>query len=282
MGIRGPTKITPTHTVLVEIGGISVELHTHSAAFRQLLEDRYANFLGESVQSDATFNIELRDPTTERSVDADLQVRMSDATWFFQRGDFQARWNPASGLGHILQSPSPYAIDSVLRIVHTLILATRGGFLVHAASAIRDDRAYLFAGVSGAGKTTISRLAPPHVTLLTDEVSYVRPEKDGYRAYGTPFAGELAKAGENRSAPLAAIFLLHQGPENRIESVDTSEVATALMRHILFFSDDHELVARVFHSACQLIESVPVRRLIFTPDRLVWEIIGKTWELSHT
>jgi len=38
-------------------------------------------------------------------------------------------------------------------------------------------------------------------------------------AFGTPFAGELAKAGENVSAPLEAVFLLAQGPENRRDPV---------------------------------------------------------------
>ncbi len=91
-----------------------------------------------------------------------------------RRGDFRAHWDPSAGRGHIRQSANPYSIDSVLRIVHTLILAREGGFLLHSAGAIRNGRAFLFSGVSGAGKTTISRLAPPDVTLLTDEVSYIR------------------------------------------------------------------------------------------------------------
>ena len=99
---------------------------------------------------------------------------MQDGTWRLRRGDFRAHWNPAAGRGSIRQSANPYSIDSVLRIVHTLILAREGGFLLHSAGAIRNGRAFLFSGVSGAGKTTISRLAPPDVTLLTDEVSYIR------------------------------------------------------------------------------------------------------------
>lgn len=90
------------------------------------------------------------------------------------RGDFQAEWDTASRRGWVRQTANPYGIDAVLRILHSLILAPQGGFLVHAASAVRHGRAFLFAGVSGAGKTTISRLAPPDVKLLTDEISYVR------------------------------------------------------------------------------------------------------------
>ena len=39
-----------------------------------------------------------------------------------------------------------------MRIVHSLIVAERGGFLLHAASAICEGHAYLFSGVSGAAK----------------------------------------------------------------------------------------------------------------------------------
>ena len=63
--------------------------------------------------------------------------------------------------GIFVQSANPYSIDAALRIIHSLILARQGGLLVHAASAVRNGKAFLFAGVSGAGKTTISRLAPP-------------------------------------------------------------------------------------------------------------------------
>src|SRR6202035_118650 len=138
-------------------------------------------------------------------------VKIDGGEWLLKRGDFRARWNPEGSFGHIHQSHSPYAIDCVLRIVHTLILARQGGFLVHAASAIRGGKAFLFSGVSGAGKTTISRLAPPDVTLLTDEVSYVRRDDDGYRACGTPFAGELARVGENCSAPIDCLFFSQAG-----------------------------------------------------------------------
>jgi hypothetical protein len=162
----------------------------------------------------------------------------------------------------------------VLRIVHTILLAKEGGFLVHAASAVRNGRAFIFAGVSGAGKTTISRLAPKDATLLTDEISYVRKQEDGsYAAFGTPFTGELAKLGENIQAPIAALYLLKQGPENRIDSVSGIEATRALLSNILFFAEDAGLVRQVFDAACEFTSRVPVYRLTFLPDARVWEMI---------
>jgi hypothetical protein len=49
--------------------------------------------------------------------------------WKLTRGDFYAEWDPSSRRGRIHQSANPYSIDAVLRIVHTLVLAGKDGFL---------------------------------------------------------------------------------------------------------------------------------------------------------
>ncbi|HWY58740.1 MAG TPA: hypothetical protein VNZ03_30025 [Terriglobales bacterium] len=274
--MRQSSQISASDGVAIEIGGMAIGLRTRDPAFRELLENRYAGFIQPSADPQFEFDIELFEPSETSHADEDAQVKVQNGQWLLQRGDFRARWDAKAGRGHIRQSCNPYAIDSVLRIVHTLILARQGGFLVHAASAILGGRAFLFAGVSGAGKTTISRLAPSDATLLTDEISYVRRNANQYRACGTPFAGELARLGENQSAPLSTLFLLEKGPQNRIEPVAASEAIRLLLRNILFFAEDIDLVNLVFRAACEFVEQVPVRRLIFVPDERVWEIIRKS------
>jgi hypothetical protein len=264
---------TEKASVSIEIGGMPIALRTDDLSFQQLIENRYAGFVGTSPSRQFEFDIELYEPSGPAPSDDELEVRIEAGEWLLKRGDFRARWNPAAGIGHIRQSRSPYAIDCVLRIVHTLILAKQGGFLVHAASAIRGGKAFLFSGVSGAGKTTISRLAPPDATLLTDEISYVRREGNRYMACGTPFAGELARVGENCSAPLSALFLLEKGLQNKIEPISPTEAVQRLLRNILFFADDAELVKLVFQSACEFASVVPIHRLVFVPDQRVWDII---------
>ena len=264
---------TAKESVLIEIGGMATALRTDDPSFQRLIENRYAGFVGASPRSHFEFDIDLYEPSGPAPADDELEVKMEEGEWLLKRGDFRARWNPDAGIGRIRQSRSPYAIDAVLRIVHSLILARQGGFLVHAASAIRGGKAFLFSGVSGAGKTTISRLAPPDATLLTDEISYVRREGNRYIACGTPFAGELARVGENCSAPLSAFFLLEKGPQNRIEPISPTEAIQRLLRNILFFADDPGLVNLVFQSACEFASLVPIHRLVFVPDQRVWDII---------
>ena len=265
----------------IEIGGIPIRVNTTDADFLNMLQNRYAGFVGSSEHAAIEFDVDLFTPGFV-DPDADVRVTQRVGKWALERGDFRAEWEPARRTGTIRQSANPYSIDAVLRIVHTLVLAQEGGFLMHAASAIRNGKAFLFAGVSGAGKTTISRLAPSDATLLTDEISYVR--KDGrkdvkkqnlsYVAFGTPFTGELAKLGENVSAPISALYLLAQGPENRIDPVAPGQAVRELLANVLFFAEDQELVQRSFHAACEFVSRVPVSRLTFVPDARVWEMIG--------
>jgi hypothetical protein len=257
--------------VTVEIGGIPISLKGGDPDFCGLIERRYAGFVNPAATPEFEFEFDLAPPADPS--DEDARVFKKGFTWFFQRGDFRATWDVRSRRGWVRQSPNPYSLDSVLRIAHSLVLADEGGFLLHSASAIRNGRAFLFSGVSGAGKTTMARLAPPDANLLTDEISYVRRCESGYRAYGTPFAGELARAGENLSAPIDTLYFLVQGPENRVEPISSSDAVRALMRHILFFSDDRELVRRVFDAALRFVSCVNVAKLIFTPDARAWELV---------
>ena len=353
-------------SIIVEIGGMPILVRTDNTAFADMLRDRYREFaLVDASHPVMELDIELMPGPSHDSVqgseggasrvgnsifgddvdaDADASVRVEAGRWIMERGDFRAEWDPQTHRGWVRQSMNPYSIDGVLRILHSLILAREGGFLVHGASAVRNGRAFVFAGVSGAGKTTLARLAPPDVTLLTDEISYIRPQEQGtggrgqgtvyrvqetgggseepevrsprfgvrrpdskfkiadfesripkpeprtanpesltpdtqhltpsFSAYGTPFAGELARIGEKVQAPLAMLFLLKQGPENRIEPVGAAQAARELLRHVLFFAHDEELVRMIFQTVCDFVRRVPVRRLEFTPDARVWELIA--------
>jgi hypothetical protein len=270
--VPGVTVAQERSDVVVEIGGLPIRLRSSDPEFIRLIQDRYAGYVSFSDEACFEFDIELAPPGTE-SGEEDLRVTWDSGRWLMERGDFRAEWNPSTARGRIEQTINPYSLDSVLRIVHTLLLSRKGGFLVHASSAIRNGRAFLFSGVSGAGKTTMARLAPPDAALLTDEISYVTLQQDLYTAVGTPFFGELARVGENLRAPIECVYLLAKGPENKIEPLEGADAVRGLLENILFFARDPEFVKLVFDAAFEFVGRVPIRRLTFVPDARVWELI---------
>jgi len=259
--------------LIVQIGGIPIQLKTNNPSFRRLIEERYAGFLSPAAQPACRFKIQLTSDDAHRG-DQDARVFRIGSAWSLERGDFRAELDMRRRAGWIRQSCNPYSLDSVLRITHSLLLAMKGGFLLHAASAVRNGHAFLFAGVSGAGKTTIVRHAPADATVLTDEVSYVRQVGLGYEACGTPFAGELARSGANLSAPLHTVFFLEKAQANTIQPIGPRDAARALLRHILFFAEDADLARAVFDSAVEFVSRVHTARLAFRPDASIWELVG--------
>ncbi len=270
--VPGVKAATQASSVVVEIGGLPIRLHCDNPSFVRQIQERYTGYVSEKNDARFDFQIELA-PLGTKSRDEDVRVTWDAGRWLMERGDFRAEWNPSTSRGRIQQTINPYSLDSVLRIVHTLLLAREGGFLLHASSAIRNGRAFLFSGVSGAGKTTMARLAPPDAALLTDEISYVTLRHGKYYAVGTPFFGELARVGENLEAPIEALYLLAKGPENKIEPIEGADAVRGLLGNILFFARDPEFVKLVFETAFEFAARVPVRRLTFVPDSSVWELI---------
>jgi len=239
-----------------------------------MLAHRYAGFVSSSIDGSIQLEIDIAYAgPIALGTDAALAVHRVNGRWIMQRGDFRAEWDPVARCGRVRQGLQPYAIDGVLRIIHSLELAKSGGFLMHSASVVRNGRAFLFGGISGAGKTTIARLAPPDVTILTDEISYVRRDEEGYHAFGTPFAGELGIAGESVAAPIAALYLLAKGKDDRTCLMAPGLAASRLLRNILFFAKDDDLVKKLFDTACEFISRVPVYELTFRPDAEVWSLI---------
>ena len=269
----------------VVIGGNPIEIITSDVAFSRMLREQYADFIepinNHRAAIQLTVDIQVDSPDSSAAsddprLDDELEVRLDSGKWRLTRGDFYASYDPVTRTGSVRQSANRHSIDSVVRIIHSLSLVAQGGFLAHSASAIRHGRAWLFAGRSGAGKTTISRLAPDDVCLLSDEVSFVRQSIDpgeNFLAWGTPFTGELGKPGANCCAPIQGICFLEQAQENSLTAIGKAEALRLLMTNILFFADDPELVRQVFDIAAETVEAIPMFRLCFAPDARVWDLI---------
>lgn len=165
-----------------------------------------------------------------------------------------------------------YALDSLLRILLSRELLTRDGFLLHAASVVRNGRAHVFTGRSGAGKSTVASLSPEG-SVLTDEISLLRRENGEWRAYGTPFWGEFKAAGQNTKAPVAGIYELVQAPVNCMIPMRRASMLRALLPNVLFFSAQPQDNRRLLGIVGQAAEEISGGKLEFRKDQSFWEAI---------
>ncbi|HVZ85679.1 MAG TPA: hypothetical protein VHG72_01845 [Polyangia bacterium] len=171
----------------------------------------------------------------------------------------------ASFAGRLPVYPLQYPLDELL-VVH--LLARGRGVAIHGSGVVdADGRATLFAGQSGAGKTTMARLwlGQPGVQILSDERIVLRQEGDTIWMYGTPWHGDGRIANQGR-APLARICLLRHAPMNRMRALSPSEAVARLFS--CCFPPFHD--ARALDGVLAALEQIAARcacvELGFVPD----------------
>lgn len=172
---------------------------------------------------------------------------------------------PKGGKGRpMLDQPVTYPLDQLL-MMH--FLARRRGMLVHTAGVVIAGKAYLFAGVSGAGKSTFSLLlaAARAGRMLSDERVIVRLVKGRPVAFGTPWAGtaNIASAG---SAPLAGIFFLKHGCGNEIRRLDPVAAADRMLPMVSIPWYDPDTAVPIIAFVKRLASRVPAHEFSFVRD----------------
>lgn len=161
--------------------------------------------------------------------------------------------------------PLEYPLDELL-VTH--YLAGGRGVEVHACGLITPDgQGYLFAGQSGAGKTTLACLwrGGTGATILSDDRIVLRTERGGIWMHGTPWHGEGGMASPAKS-PLKRIFLLRQGRANSLVPQRPADAAARLLACSFPPYYSHRAMELALGFLDQAVQSVPCDELIFTPD----------------
>lgn len=185
------------------------------------------------------------------------------------RHDMEARIEGRTGAAKVLANA--YSLDSFLRILYTILLLPAQGFLLHGAGLARGRKGWLFAGVSGSGKTTVTRLSRRQARVLSDELTAVRLVKGRWRVFATPFFGEFKGKGKDFRADLAGTGFLVKAGDYRLIFKTPPEAVRSLLRCVMFFSHRPGDVRRLLGLLQGLAAAVPVYDLHFPKRTGFWK-----------
>lgn len=154
----------------------------------------------------------------------------------------------------------PHPLDQLIWIPP---LAQAGGVFLHACGAVLDGRAFVFAGHSGDGKTTLAQLLEDEgLPILSDERIALRRDEEGYRAYGTPWPGEGERV-SSASHPLGALFVLRKAEEHRILEAPRHVLAGEIVARSIVPYYLPEVADEVLTTLARLLSEVPLHQLDF-------------------
>ena len=143
----------------------------------------------------------------------------------------------------------------------------RGGLLLHASFVLYRDRAILFTAPKQTGKSTQAELwrRLRGARVLNGDRALLQPASRGWEAVGTPLCGTSGIC-RNARAPLAAVVILRQGPENRARRAAPAEAVRALISGAAYDPASRGAAETVLDLALPLAEAVPFFALTCRPD----------------
>lgn len=174
-----------------------------------------------------------------------------------------------------------FVIDSMARIFFSQAVARTGALMVHASAVGTADRAYIFMGKSGTGKSTHSRLwlnAFDDCSLLNDDCPLIIPDADGkYTVCGTPWSGKTP-CWRDAALPLAGIARLRQAPANSFRRLNGVEAFVAFIPGMSVMTADNALYSQATGTALALTAAVPTAQLDCLPDAAAAHLCRSSFE----
>lgn len=150
-----------------------------------------------------------------------------------------------------------------VRFAYLYLAQKRELFALHSASILYRDKAWLFSGHSGIGKSTHTNLWKQILgsKILNGDLNLIGFTKDRHPAvYGTPWCG-TSNIADTRIYPLGGIVLLKQADRDICLELSEDEKALLVMQRLISPAWTEEMLTVNLNFTKKLAELVPVFRL---------------------
>lgn len=168
-----------------------------------------------------------------------------------------------------------------LMLATSHFLLPTGRALFHGASFLWNDKAWILTAPSGTGKTTQLRnwrnLLRRETKIINGDKPVIICHDDGtVEAASSPWMGKERLGHPNLQAELGGIILLEQGDHNEITRMSPQEAAYALFIEFVSLPDTAGQIVCQGKILEQVLDHVPVWKLINTGDMHSTELTRDT------
>ncbi len=167
-----------------------------------------------------------------------------------------------------LKENIPFGVNNAIMVMYALATANSLTALFHSSVVSYKDKAYMFLGQSGTGKSTHSSLWLKYIEgtmLVNDDNPVVRIVDGVARVYGSPWSGKTP-CYRNVSYPVGAIVKLDQAPYNEIKRLKGVMAYAAVVPSISGKRWDNDLAEGLHKTENLLAQLVPIWHLDCLPD----------------
>jgi hypothetical protein len=255
-------------------------------ALHNELRERFGPFSGPPQGDEGAMKVDLFDDTCDYYIEPPKKAESNpvllscDGTRVRYLGYRAAGWfDTGRDEGQLFLARGSYepahrAIENYIRAAVAWQAAAIGGALVHAASAILNERGYLFYGESGAGKSTLAE-CNRRATIVSDDLSLLLPGADGLlELVGSPFRGTYEEGqpvtGQYR---LAAGFRIIKAESAVVRTVPRIQALAELVGNLTFVADSFGARPDLFARVERTFQDIPLAHLHFRKDESYWDAI---------
>ncbi len=164
---------------------------------------------------------------------------------------------------------NPVLLRFALWMALSVLSASSKMVLIHSSVIVHQNKAVLFLGESGTGKSTHTRLWLNHIPdahLLNDDSPILTVENGIPMVYGSPWSGKT-HCYHQLQFPLAAAVRLSQAPYNKIRRLSVIEAFSAIHPSCPpALAQDEKFQDMIVDMLSDVLAAVPVFHLECLPD----------------
>jgi len=268
------------------VAGLSIRARGSDELLSNCVSETYSHYEnGDGVEA---LELDLlTDPTLpDRSLrgprfPALLAEDLGDGNIRFQRDDVVGTLHVPDGAGTVTGqfriAANQHSLEAAVRVSLSVAAVRHNTIILHASAVEHRGSAWVFAGKSGAGKSTISSIVGrlPGVQKLSDELLLLRVTKDGVVAFVSPFLCSRDLP-HGRQVPLRSIDYLVHGPTNSRRVLAPQKSFRELMQHVLLYATTPAVAQLGLDTTLAVTSQVPSFMLSCRPTPDVAQTIGIT------